>query len=125
MTTPNDLPPLSLNAQEVIDTEQFEDMRDLLEEDFSDLVQTYIVDSRARVESLRDALARADDATGFDIAHTLKGASANIGAPRLTECCALMQEACRHNTITEQGDLLEHIAAELELVAAEIRERLA
>jgi HPt (histidine-containing phosphotransfer) domain-containing protein len=125
MTTPHDLPPLSLSAQEVIDTEQFEDMRDLLEEDFADLMKTYITDSQARVASLRDALGHADNAKGFDVAHTLKGASANVGAPRLTECCAQMQEACRAHTIAQQGGLIELIAQELELVAEEIRTRLA
>jgi HPt (histidine-containing phosphotransfer) domain-containing protein len=100
-------------------------MRDLLEEDFADLMQTYITDSQARVASLRDALGHADNATGFDVAHTLKGASANVGAPRLTECCAQMQEACRDQTIAQQGGLIELIAQELELVAEEIRARLA
>ncbi len=32
---------------EIINLEQFEDMRDLLEEDFSELVQTYLTDSQA------------------------------------------------------------------------------
>lgn len=124
MTMPNNLPALSLSAQEVIDTEQFEDMRDLLEDDFPELVKIYITESEGRVESLREALAKADDAKGFDVAHTLKGASANIGAPRLTECCGLMQEACRNNTITQQSGLIELIGEELRAVVAEIRLRL-
>lgn len=124
MTTPM-APPLSpLTTLAIIDNEQFEDMRELLEEDFDELVQTYLIDSQSRVLSLRQALNCGDDAQGFDIAHTLKGASANIGAPRLTECCALLQEACRQNTLSQQSALIERIADELNLATIEIRQRL-
>ena len=40
---------------EIINSEQFEDMRDLLEEDFIELVQTYLTDSKQRIITLRAA----------------------------------------------------------------------
>lgn len=60
-------------AEEIINHEQFEDMRDLLEEDFADLIQVYITDSQQRVSALRVAQQENDNANGFEVAHALKG----------------------------------------------------
>ena len=56
---------------EIINDEQFEEMRDLLEEDFADLVQSYITDSQNRLLQLRTAQANNDNANGFEVAHAL------------------------------------------------------
>ena len=111
-------------VRNIIDTEQFEEMRDLLEDEFVDLVQAYLADSKIRIETMRHALTLGDNAKGFDAAHTLKGASANIGALRLTDLCYELQEACRHQKIAKQAELINRIEAELRAVQQEINLRL-
>lgn len=108
----------------IIDQEQFEDMRDLLEEDFADLVQMYITDSEKRVLDLSAALQADDNANGFEIAHALKGASANLGTTQLMTLSSQLQEACRARCIGEQAELIEALSAALNRAELEINKRL-
>ena len=116
----------NMNAQlnEIINDEQFDDMRDLLEEDFVDLIQVYFTDSRQRITDLRSAQQKDDNANGYEIAHALKGASANLGATQLMHLSGQLQEACRERLIGEQAQLIEAVAVELQRVEQEIKQRL-
>lgn len=110
--------------EEIINHEQFEDMRDLLEEDFADLIQVYFADSQQRVSTLRVALQEQNNANGFEIAHALKGASANLGATQVMRLSSQLQERCREQRISEQADLIETIAVALQRAEQDINQRL-
>lgn len=110
--------------EEIINHEQFEDMRDLLEEDFADLIQVYITDSYQRITKLRTAQQENDNANGFEVAHALKGASANLGTTQLMSLSSQLQERCRERCISEQAALIEDIAVALQRAEQEINQRL-
>ncbi|MGP4713096.1 MULTISPECIES: Hpt domain-containing protein [unclassified Psychrobacter] len=110
--------------EEIIDHEQFEDMRDLLEEDFADLVQVYFTDCRVRIDALRTALQADDNANGFEVAHALKGASANLGTTQLVTLSSQLQEACRARRISEQAERIEALSVALNRAELEINKRL-
>ncbi|MGP5372571.1 Hpt domain-containing protein [Psychrobacter alimentarius] len=110
--------------EEIINHEQFEDMRDLLEEDFADLIQVYLTDSRQRISTLRVAQQEQDNTNGFEIAHALKGASANLGATQVMTLSSQLQERCREQLISKQADLIENIAVALQRAEQEINQRL-
>lgn len=110
--------------EEIINHEQFEDMRDLLEEDFVELIQVYLNDSQKRVAALRIAQQKDDNVNGFETAHALKGASANLGTTQLVRLSSQLQECCRERRISEQADLIEEIAAALQRAEQEIHQRL-
>ncbi|MDN3440688.1 Hpt domain-containing protein [Psychrobacter sp. APC 3279] len=110
--------------EEIINHEQFEDMHDLLEEDFVELIQVYLNDSQKRVATLRIAQQEDDNANGFETAHALKGASANLGTTQLVRLSSQLQECCRERRISEQADLIEEIAAALQRAEQEINQRL-
>ena len=116
----------NMNAQlnEIINDEQFDDMRDLLEEDFVDLIQVYFTDSQQRIADLRSAQQKDDNANGYEIAHALKGASANLGATQLMHLSGQLQEACRERLISDKAELIEAVAAALQRVEQEIKQRL-
>lgn len=109
---------------EVINHEQFEEMRDLLEEDFDDLVTAYIADSKQRIALLRTAQAAGDNANGFEAAHAIKGASANLGAIQLMDIAADLQEACRENTISQCAALIQQADSALVQLEQAIHQRL-
>lgn len=113
-----------LNSDTIIDDEQFEDMRDLLEEDFADLVTTYLTDSAKRIDLLRTAQTTNDNANGFEAAHALKGASANIGAIELIALSGQLQEACRAQSINKQAARIEQTAEALQRAEQAIKQRL-
>nr|WP_317199372.1 Hpt domain-containing protein [uncultured Psychrobacter sp.] len=110
--------------EEIIDHEQFEDMRDLLEEDFADLVQVYFADCRVRIDALRTALQADDHANGFEVAHALKGASANLGTTQLVTLSSQLQEACRARRISEQAERIDALSVALNRAELEINKRL-
>ena len=116
----------NMNAQlnEIINDEQFDDMRNLLEEDFVDLIQVYFTDSRQRITDLRSAQQKDDNANGYEIAHALKGASANLGATQLMHLSGQLQEACRERLIGDNAELIEAVAVALQRVEQEINQRL-
>ena len=112
------------NHDEIVNTEQFEDMRDLLEEDFADLVQVYFTDAQQRIIKLRQAQQEADNANGFELAHALKGASANLGTTQLMNLSSQLQELCREQRISESAQLIEVIATALDSAEQDINQRL-
>ena len=116
----------NMNAQlnEIINDEQFDDLRNLLEEDFVDLIQVYFTDSHERIVKLRRAQQEDDNANGYELAHALKGASANLGATQLTRLSSQLQEACRERLIGDQAGLVEDVAVALQRVEQEIKQRL-
>lgn len=115
---------MNTKIDEIINDEQFDDMRDLLEEDFVDLIQMYLNDSQHRITDLRSAQQKDDNANGYEIAHALKGASANLGATQLMHLSGQLQEACRERLISDNAELIEAVAAALQRVEQEINQRL-
>ena len=111
-------------TEEVINHEQFEEMRDLLEEDFAGLIQVYITDSEQRVAALRNAQQTNDNTNGFEIAHALKGASANLGTTQLVKLSSQLQTLCREKRISDQAELIENISTALQRAKQEIHQRL-
>ena len=108
----------------ILDDVQFNEIKDLFEDDFELLMQNYIQDSQKQVKRLQAALSNADNAAGFESAHALKGASANVGATKLHQLCYQMQEICRANKISENKDLLTQIEQQVKIVNEEIQQRL-
>ena len=112
------------NNDEIVNTEQFEDMRDLLEEDFADLVQVYFTDAQQRIIKLRQAQQEEDNANGYELAHALKGASANLGTTQLMNLSSQLQELCREQRISEHSQLIEDIVIALDSAEQDINQRL-
>ncbi len=108
----------------IIDDEQFEEMRELLEEDFTELLQTFIEDSKQRTVMMQAAQANDDNANCFEFAHALKGASATLGATRLIALSEQLEQACREQQIASQTDLIEEISVAVQDVEQEINRRL-
>ena len=116
---------MSPDVQQHINVAQFEELRDLLEEDFNDLIQTYINDSEIRLTELDNAYHNNDNRLGFEAAHSLKGASSNLGATTLSELCYQLQEVCRNNQIQEHRELVDAVIAECRAVNTHTKQLLA
>ena len=97
-----------------LDEELFEELRSILDTEFPTLVRTFVQDSGVRVAELAAAFAqgRADDVR--KAAHSLKGASANLGLARLAEECRLLEEAAREDRLAGEADRVGVIAGERE-----------
>ncbi len=115
---------LANDNEPIIDEVQFEEMRELLEEDFADLLQTFIDDSKQRITLMQVAQASNDNANCFEFAHALKGASATLGATQLVLLSGELELACRKQQVSAQNTLIMQILIALQKVEVEINQRL-
>ena len=95
-----------MNEKPHLDEEALAELQDVMEDEFDILISTYLSDSRDRIEALRSAL-QADDADSFArSAHSFKGSSVNIGAPRLGAICLQAEEAGREGRLSQADTIL-------------------
>jgi two-component system sensor histidine kinase/response regulator len=108
---PPRLPPESIAViqREVINRVALDNIRALSQERGDALVQkviaAYVDDTPQHLNTLRDAIAGLDTASVRKVAHSLKSASANVGAQQLAQLCKEMEHLGRADT-TEGADVI-------------------
>ncbi|WP_049629923.1 Hpt domain-containing protein [Cellvibrio sp. pealriver] len=77
---------------EHLDLDTLNTLKQVMEDDFSLLVDTFIQDSSDRIASLRQLIEGADADQIRRAAHSFKGSSSNVGALQLSALCAAMEK---------------------------------
>jgi HPt (histidine-containing phosphotransfer) domain-containing protein len=80
------------------------------------LVEEYDRDARVQLDRIRAALAEGDPHGVERAAHTLKGASANIGAARLADACRELEGLGRAAALGTAPEVLARMDEEFDLV---------
>lgn len=75
-----------------------------------------------RIGNLREAVGTGNPKAFIDAAHSLRGASANVGALRLSALCGDLEEEAHRGLPADARAKVEAIAAELEEVVAGLEE---
>ncbi len=112
----------------IINMEVIETLRDLGgDEDpglVVELIDLYLADAPERIREIQEALANDD----FDLleraSHTLKSASANIGAMKLSSFCAELEVMARTKEVVEsstQSECSAQAFADVERVLTELK----
>lgn len=78
----------------------------------AELLALYAQRGSELVEELHQASGRGDSATMAMLAHTLRGTSASLGAGRLPQLCARIEQAASGGDLVEARLLLSAVAAE-------------
>jgi HPt (histidine-containing phosphotransfer) domain-containing protein len=99
-----------------LDEEALAELRDVMEDEFEVLIQTYLADSRDRIRALREAMKAEDSDALAKTAHSFKGSCINIGAPRLGELCLQAEMAGKESRLEDAPGLLDEIDQEFEQV---------
>lgn len=107
-----------------LDEALLEELRSILDDEFPVLVSTYIQDSAARLEELCHAFAAGETDSVRKVAHSLKGASANLGLVHLADLCLGLEEAARAGALAGQESRLLLIQQEQQRAVALLRDRL-
>lgn len=103
-----------------LDHDMLEELKDIMEEDFLELLKAFLSDSEMRVKSLRSAYAADDHDNARKIAHSFKGSSGNIGARVLSQLCKEVEELARDECISDAGTLIDGLEAEFHCVSTEL-----
>jgi two-component system sensor histidine kinase/response regulator len=119
---PPRLPPESVEViqREVINRSALDKIRMLSRERGDALVQkviaAYVDDTPQQLSTLRHAIAGFDTGNVRRIAHTLKSASANVGAEALAALCKTMEQLGRTDTTDGAGAILTDMEHEFQAV---------
>ncbi len=98
--------------REVIQNEILLELKEILAEEFPQLVTTYLEDATQRIDRLQHAIANSD-APGVKLeAHSLKGSSVNIGANGLADLCAKMETQGENCELAQAPELFNEIRSE-------------
>ena len=81
-------------------------LREVMEYDFVDLLQTYLVSVPNELNRLTAAMASRDVEGIVGSSHAVKGSSANIGALRLSALCKVLEQMGREKRIDSDADTL-------------------
>lgn len=94
------------------------ELKEVMEDDFALLIETYINDSLKRVEDIADAFQQADSSRLSKAAHSLKGSCSNVGAVCLYEMCKEIEIFAKNNQLADAEPLVKGLANELSHVQA-------
>jgi len=89
------------------------------------LIELYIKDTQTRIAHLKQALASHDTLAAGREAHTIKGASGNIGANRMMECARVVEDHCARDPIASTHPAIAAMEASLEETSAILMQHLA
>ncbi len=85
----------------VLDASVIDSLREIMEDDFHDLLETYLGDAVLRMRAIEEAARREDADALRKAAHSFKGSSGNIGARQLSELCRQVEEAAAQGKCPE------------------------
>ena len=109
-------------AQAVLDTDALVQLRELMEAEFSEIIETYLVDTPKQLASMADALSRADAATLSRGAHSLKSSSRSVGARLVADRAARLEATVLLGSSSEaQTSGLAELAAAADLTLQALR----
>ena len=99
-----------------VDEKNIAMLKDLMGEDFSALVDTFIRDSAQKIEQMNTALLAQNAEQLRQSAHGLKGSALNLSAAKLTDLCLTLENMGRDCDLTGADQLVKAIDAEYKAV---------
>jgi len=110
------------NRALTLDTELLQNLRDLRQpgkgDPFRELVEMFLRETPDRLRQMQVSAARYDAVAMESLAHGLRGCASSIGASRLAELCAEVEEHARTGAIQTATRLLVPVEAEFTEVAS-------
>jgi HPt (histidine-containing phosphotransfer) domain-containing protein len=85
------------NDDHYIDTYKIVELKNLLDDSFPMLVNTFLSDTDLQILKLEESILKLDYSEIRKIAHSIKGASANMGAKYLSALSGQIEENCKNN----------------------------
>ena len=106
-----------------LDEATLNELEALLEDDFVDLVETFLKDAQIRYEELSQTVASAVAEDIRRAAHSFKGSSLNVGAAHLAALCRELEDHAREGRTVYAKELLDKIHQEMAVVDQLFRQR--
>lgn len=91
-------------------------LKDIMEDDFNFLIETFIRDSQDRLEKLHELVGSSDFDSIRRAAHSFKGSCGNLGALHLANLCAGLERKALAMDVASLGIDLAEIEEEFSIV---------
>ena len=105
-------------------TRTIEELRELMQEKFEAIIQTYMRDTPIRFKTMRDAITANDAEQLYRAAHSLKSASASLGASCLSELARQLEFMGRKEDLKDARDLFNEAVREYGIVRHALKKYL-
>ena len=105
---------------ELLDTEVLNQLREIMEDDFGMLLETFLVESEKQYFEAAQAWEDQNMDTLARSIHSLKGSCGNIGAHGLQQNCQSIELLARGEDHIEIPALLQTVESDLKKVVAEV-----
>lgn len=100
-----------LNLLPLVDDGVITELRDIMEDEFAELLNAFLDDLPVQFERMRTAVAQngADDL--YQVAHRLKSSCGSMGAARLMEWIRRLEQAGRQKNLANAAEMLQQADA--------------
>ena len=115
------MPYSDLDLLLLIDDDVIAELRDILQEEFGDLVRDFVDDVPIQLELMQTALDQGNADGLYRLAHKLKSSCGSLGAPRLAELVRQLEQAGRQATLDGAATLLAQAQATADDTVAGLR----
>lgn len=99
-----------------LDADALRELKQVMGDDFSLLIDTFLNDSQVRLKAIDDAISAGDSDALRRGAHSFKGSASNMAAPLLAELCKELEELGREGEVSGAPDLFEQVKREYHVV---------
>ena len=109
---------------DVINLEMLEELKEIMEEEFPSLLETFVVEAARQYEEAKSAWDAQDMEVLRRAAHSLKGSSGNVGAEDLQAICADLEHSARDEQADVIPELLANTGEKLDAVTSAVQSLL-
>ena len=99
-----------------INKEMIEELKELMEDGFTLLINTFIEDSNKRLVDLNLAIVEKNATEIRELAHGFKGSSANLGAEKLSEISHTLETMGRTNELSAAENCFQQLEIEYQII---------
>ena len=105
------------DASEHLDLSALAELKSIMGDEYSLLVETFVNDSTQRLKTIGEAVASGDPESIRSSTHSFKGSAANMGARRLSLICKTLEDLAATGEVNGCEQLLGEMHAEYLMVS--------
>ncbi|MCG8536345.1 MAG: Hpt domain-containing protein [Pseudomonadales bacterium] len=113
-----------MNVEEHLDIDALQDLKEIMENEFETLVNTFVMDSQSKLQELDGVVADNDAESIRKLAHSLKGSSSNVCAFKLSEYARQLEAMGKDEKTDGALNVLRELKLEFEIITQILNDNL-
>ena len=96
-----------------INEDTIDELRELMEDDFIELIQSFIDDIQVKIQQIQNAIEHCDCDSLRQKSHSLKGSARNIGAEEMSDLCYHLEKAGKEKNLEDVQEIYQKLEKEV------------